>query len=429
MQTKTTQTRVETDETIQVSENKILRIVGNFDPGISKRAQEKTNEVMSILCKQGIPIMPKEILKFVMYSNGNGTCDMPQIELVRKLSEFSAQVYEQKSNGMALELADVRHRSEQLSQEIKTAIERTAVLFSGWWSGSKWNEVGNKVIETLDNVNKPLAFYLYLSKSGTLSSCENVPDLGEILFLGRLKPLNVKVVIYDEHASAGGITYSDNNSYVTRYQEMAAGIGLDLEVRAPALDPDKYAEKYVELLEEEERGEADRNIATNRIIKIMRRCEGASIEDDAVYELNAKYNAMINSRIRDETLHHVSVTAKPDKLKIGWPHGLLPLHGVPIMYEDNSKRDRFAVAIVPESGIREGFEEVHSTHTTYTIKNEQGELFAYAVTQKDNELTEQKFYDDIPVLLSKRAKSETYIKTFGDLLRKKLAPQADENQT
>ncbi len=427
MQT-TTQRRVETDRTLQVSERDILDTVRNFElPCASKKAQEKVNEVKKILHEQGIPILTNEIKRFVLCSDGNGICEMPQIELVRKLGEFSAQVYEQKSNGRTLELEEVRSQAEQLSQEIKAAIERTAVMLGGWWSGSKWKEIEHKVVDTLDNVNKPLAFYLYLSKSGTRSSCENVPDLGEILFMGRLRPLDVEVITYDEHASAGGITYNDNSSYVTRYREIAEGMGLRLEIRRPALDLEKFAEKYVEMLEEEGKGEADRNVATNRIIKIMRRCEGTGVEEDAVYDLNARYNAMIDSRIRDDTLHHVSVTAKPDKLKIGWPYGLLPLHGVPVIYDDSLKKTGLAVAIIPESEVREGFGEVHNTHTTYIIKNERGELVAYAVTRKENELTEQQFYDEIPAFLARRAKSETYIKTFGDLLRTKLASQEDAN--
>jgi len=284
----------------------------------------------------------------------------------------------------------------------KDQLKKATLLFGkNWFTGSDKHEKEGIVQNIIRNIDKPLMMYLFTSKGGPLASSVNIPDLGEIIFLARVGKVEKKLILVDEFLSFGSNIWGDSNSaFKERLSDLAKQFGIELEIKN--IEGLYNKEKFNELnkfssLEGEEFKER-----VKVLVRALIRGNGGI--DLSIIEKIIEFIAIMQSRRPDilEDSLHLSVVKGEGKLNVGWPFGLLFIHGVPLIFVHKGK---MAMQIVPESELEIAKEILKEDKKIkiFKVVDEHGNFLSFAIKREEN-IEEKDVLDAVKNSLEKKAK-------------------------
>jgi len=278
----------------------------------------------------------------------------------------------------------------------------TLLLSKNWFTGSDKHEKERTVQNIIRNIDKPLTIFLFTSKGGPLASSLNMPDLGEIIFLARVGKVVEKLILVDEFSSFGSNIWGDSNSaFKERLSDLAKQFGIELEIKdiEGLYNKEKFNElnKFSSLEDEEFRRRAA--VLARALIR------GNGGIDLSIIEKIIESTAIMQSR-RPEILEdslYLSVVRGEGKLNVGWPFGLLFIHGVPLIFEHEGK---MAMQIMQKNELEianEILKEKDKEIKIFKVVDEHGDFLAFVI-KKGKNIEEKDVLDAVENSLRKRAK-------------------------
>jgi hypothetical protein len=320
---------------------------------------------------------------------------------------------------------------KQMIETIKDAknlnedqLKKAALLLGPWFSGSDKHEKEGIWSNIIRNIGKLLTIYLFTSKGGPLASSVNTPDLGEMIFLWRIREVVEKLTLVDEFPFFGPNIWGDSNSaFKERLSDLAKQFGIELEIKN--IEGLYNKEKFNELnkfssLEDEEFKERVEVLARALI-------RGNGGIDLSIIKKIIEFIAIMQSR-RPEILEdslHLSVVRGEGKLNIGWPFGLLPIHGVPLIFEHKGK---MTMQIVPENELKIANEILKDDKEIKISKvvDEHDNFLAFAIKRKGN-IEEKDVLLAVRNALEKRAKDGSVHHPITEILEELGVPKEPIN--
>jgi len=303
-------------------------------------------------------------------------------------------------------------------------LRKAALLLCPWFSGSDKHEKEGIWSNIIRNIGKPLTIYLFTSKGGPLASSVNTPDLGEIILLGRIGKVKKSITFVDEFPFFGPNIWGNSNSaFKERLSDLAKQSGIELEIKN--IEGLYNKEKFNELnkfssLEDEEFKERVEVLARALI-------RGNGGIDLSIIKKIIEFIAIMQSR-RPEILEdslHLSVVRGEGKLNIGWPFGLLPIHGVPLIFEHKGK---MTMQIVPENELKIANEILKDDKEIKISKvvDEHDNFLAFAIKRKGN-IEEKDVLLAVRNALEKRAKDGSVHHPITEILEELGVPKEPIN--
>jgi len=300
----------------------------------------------------------------------------------------------------------------------------TLLLGKNWFTGSDKHEKNSIELNIIRNIDRPLTIYLFTSKGGHLASSENIPDLGEIIFLARVGKVEKKLILVDEFPFFGPNIWRDSNSaFKERLSDLAKQFGIEIEIKN--IEGLYNKEKFNELnkfssLEDEEFKERVEVLARALI-------RGNGGIDLSIIKKIIEFIAIMQSRrleILEDSLH-LSVVRGEGKLNIGWPFGLLPIHGVPLIFEHKGK---MTMQIVPENELKIANEILKDDKEIKISKvvDEHDNFLAFAIKRKGN-IEEKDVLLAVSNALEKRAKDGSVHHPITEILEELGVPKEPIN--
>ena len=336
-------------------------------------------------------------------------------------SEPIKKLREKVTDVITIPIKDIKSAAEQFtpnpSPEVKNQIKgkddkknlnedqlNKAALLLGknWFTGSDKHEKENIVQEVINNIDKPLLIYLFTSKGGPLASSENIPDLGEIIFLARVGKVVKKLTLVDEFPSFGfNIWKNSNLAYIKRLSDLAKQFGIELEIKniKDMCDEEKFNEinKFISL-----EGKEFRERAAVLFRALIR--ENSEIDLSVIKKI-IEFTAIMQSRRPDmfEDGLYSSIVKGEGKLNVGWPFGLLFIHGVPLIFEH---KEKMSMQIVLENELEitnRILKEKDKEIKIFKVVDEHGNFLAFAI-KKGEKIEEKDVLDAVKNSLEKKAK-------------------------
>lgn len=306
-------------------------------------------------------------------------------------------------------------------------LNRVALITGSWFSSSKWHEIEGVMPEILRNIDKPAAFYLFLSKGGAKASTMNMPDLGDILFGLRLKEAGFKsVVLFDEASRPSPLPkiiklHSHSHSgYTSALFEIFSKLDLELRIESIQIDRGKFQEEKHNLKKKIKENNIPEGI--KQTLEAMKRSADI-VENKAIIRDVAKFVAIKNSRVVPDNILHLSVTQKSDRLNFRLPFGLEHIHGVPLIAIGTE--GKITMQIRPEKELAAGFEILKKELKISIIKDEANNFLAYAISREP--ITKIDVLRAVGQAISKKAVDGTIINLPG-IARKLGVSQATQQQ-
>ena len=301
----------------------------------------------------------------------------------------------------------------------------TLLLGKNWFTGSDRHEKKGIELNIIRNIDKPLTIYLFTSKGGHLASSENIPDLGEIIFLlARGGKVEKRLILVDEFPFFGpNIWRNSNSAFKERLSDLAKQFGIELEIKS--IEGLYNEEKFNDLnkfssLENEE---------FKKRVEVLARAliRGNGWIDLDIITKIIEFIAIMQSR-RPEILEdslHLSVVRGEGKLNIGWPFGLLPIHGVPLIFEHKGK---MTMQIVPENELNianEILKDNDKEIKIFKVVDEYDNFLAFAIKRGDIE--EKDVLLAVRNALEKRAKDGSVHQPITEILEELGVPKEQIN--
>jgi len=299
----------------------------------------------------------------------------------------------------------------------------TLLLGKNWFTGSDKHEKNGIELNIIRNIDRPLTIYLFTSKGGHLASSENIPDLGEIIFLARVGKVEKKLILVDEFPFFGPNIWRDSNSaFKERLSDLAKQFGIELEIKniEGLYNEEKFNDlnKFSSLENEEFKKRVE--VLARALIR-----GNGWIDLDIITKI-IEFIAIMQSR-RPEILEdslHLSVVRGEGKLNIGWPFGLLPIHGVPLIFEHKGE---MTMQIVPENELNIANEILLKDNKEikiFKVVDEHDNFLAFAIKRRDIE--EKDVLLAVRNALEKRAK-EGSIHPITEILEELGVPKEQIN--
>ena len=323
------------------------------------------------------------------------------IEHIKRVVEQFTPNLSTETKKQIIEMIKAAKLNDLDENQLKKA---TLLLSKNWFTGSDKHEKERTVQNIIRNIDKPLTIFLFTSKGGHLASSENIPDLGEIIFLARVGKVEKKLTLVDEFPSFGPNIWGDSNSaFKERLSDLAKQFGIELEIKdiEDLYDKEKFNElnKFSSLEGKEFRERAE--VLARALIR------GNGGIDLSIIEKIIESTAIMQSR-RPEILEdslYLSVVRGEGKLNVGWPFGLLFIHGVPLIFEHKGK---MAMQIVPENELEIANEILKEDKEIeiFKVVDEHGNFLAFVIKNGKN-IEEKDVLDAVENSLRKRAKDSS----------------------
>ena len=345
-------------------------------------------------------------------------------------------------------------------------------LLGSWFSASRFKEVEAEIPYLLKQIYRtpkmPLGIYLFMSKGG-IEASDNIdergrhlPDLSEFIYYERMRIAGYgRVVVYDEFSNVGRMLQPNGNSaYVDGIRSMLDG-GLQIEVLPNnggflKKDVDKFY-RYMRILHKVvmpfsmserrftvmpwEQGFA--NEKENVHARVSAYISNLTIEErkwlsidkidaekfaklseqfiwnygairryappEKAWDAAAIQVAFANSKIspREETFY-LSHTAKPGRLKIGWPlsAGYSNTHAEPIIYINIHGEP--VVETVPKVQLVELNRAFPQRVSVYRVVSESGSFLANGISIGTEAITEDTVHKALQNALRKSSRMQNH---------------------
>ena len=382
---------------------------------------KETNNVIRLMQTEGIPTSKEEITDWVRKGEKLNLGKFSTVE------NMLNRILEKYPEGNA-ELED------DAASFIATVAQKHGIMFSEYFRGSNKAEIANVIIPTLeksaDPAMNPLTMFLYLSKSGSNKSVQNTADLSEYVLLGRLALTGHKqLVVYDEFEIDRGFVGYDNSAYVKRLVEIGAGLGIAVTVEKPIYDQMSYSNALKSMQQIGHaslmKGDIPKDNYGDRLYSTYRfafnaenRAEADSIDFETKCNDSMRFTAFcMAKRPVGENSFYVSVTAKNGRLKVGWPYGLLPLNGIPLIFEKASEKDpskKYGMILVPRDWISNEFRSVNNLGK-HVITGEDGSVLAHVLTEPATNFDNAAAKAALKCILAKRGLSYINMRNIDSL--------------
>jgi len=303
-------------------------------------------------------------------------------------------------------------------------LRKAALLLCPWFSGSDKHEKEGIWSNIIRNIGKPLTIYLFTSKGGPLASSVNTPDLGEIILLGRIGKVKKSITFVDEFPFFGPNIWGNSNSaFKERLSDLAKQSGIELEIKniEGLYNKEKFNElnKFSSLKDEEFKERVE--VLARALIR------GNGGIDLSIIKKIIEFIAVMQSRrpeILDDSLH-LSVVRGEGKLNIGWPFGLLPIHGVPLIFEHKGK---MTMQIVPENELKIANEILKDDKEIkiFKVVDEHDNFLAFTIKRKWD-IEEKDVLLAVRNALEKRAKDGSVHQPITEILEELGVPKEQIN--
>jgi len=292
-------------------------------------------------------------------------------------------------------------KAAKLNDLDENQLKKAALLLGkNWFTGSDKHETESIVQNIIRNIDRPMTIFLNLSKAGRLVGGDTT-DLGAIIFLARVGKVVERLILVDEFRSFGFNIWGDSNSaFKEGLFDLAKQFGIELEIKdiEGLYNKEKFNKlnKFSSLEDEEFRRRA--TVLARAFIR------GNGGIDLSIIEKIIEFTAIMQSR-RPEILEdslYLSVVRGEGKLNVGWPFGLLFIHGVPLIFEHKGK---MAMQIVPENELEIANEILKEDKEMeiFKVVDEHGNFLAFVIKNGKN-IEEKDILDAVENSLRKRAK-------------------------
>ena len=345
-------------------------------------------------------------------------------------------------------------------------------LLGSWFSASRFGEVEAEIPyllkQTYRNPKMPLGLFLFMSKGG-IEASDNVdamgrhlPDLSEFIYYERMRIAGYeRVVVYDEFSNVGKMLQPNGNSvYVDGLRSM-----LDSSLHIEVLpnnggflkkDVEKFY-RYMRILHtvvmpfsmserkstimpweqnfanEKENAEARVSAYISNLTLEERRWlsidkidaeKFAKLSEQLIWNYGAirRYAppkkawdaaaiqvAFANSKVspREETFY-LSHTAKPGRLKIGWPlsAGYSNTHAEPVIYTNT--HGELIIETIPKIQLVELSRMFPHRISTYRVVDESGSFLANGLSIGDSAMGEDTVYKALQSALRKPSRMQNH---------------------
>jgi len=303
-------------------------------------------------------------------------------------------------------------------------LRKAALLLCPWFSGSDKHEKEGIWSNIIRNIGKPLTIYLFTSKGGPLASSVNTPDLGEIILLGRIGKVKKSIIFVDEFPFFGPNIWRDSNSaFKERLSDLAKQFGIELEIKniEGLYNEEKFNDlnKFSSLENEEFKKRVE--VLARALIR-----GNGWIDLDIITKI-IEFIAIMQSRrpkILEDSLH-LSVVRGEGKLNIGWPFGLLSIHGVPLIFEHKGE---MTMQIVPENELNIANEILLKDNKEikiFKVVDEHDNFLAFAI--KRGNIEEKDVLLAVRNALEKRAKDGSVRHPITEILEELGVPKEQIN--
>jgi hypothetical protein len=367
--------------------------------------------------------MPLIFNKRKLNSNERNETKESVVVPLKEIIQATDQVSVTFSKENKRKMAECAEKNGVVLSEVQ--LNRAALITGSWFSSSKWHEIEGVMPEILRNIDKPAAFYLFLSKGGPKASTMNMPDFGDILFGLRLKEAGFKsVVLFDEASRPSPlpkiIKLHSHSGYTSALFEIFSKLDLELRIESIQIDRGKFQEEKHNLKKKIKENNIPEGI--KQTLEAMERSADI-VESKAIIRNVAKFVAIKNSRVVPDNILHLSVTQKSDRLNFRLPFGLEHIHGVPLIAIGTE--GKITMQIRPEQELAAGFEILKKELKISIIKDEANNFLAYAISREP--ITKIDILRAVSQAISKKAVDGTIINLLG-IARKLGVSQAAQQQ-
>ncbi len=367
--------------------------------------------------------MPLIFNKRKLNSNERNETKESVVVPLKEIIQATDQVSVTFSKENKRKMAECAEKNGVVLSEVQ--LNRAALITGSWFSSSKWHEIEGVMPEILRDIDKPAAFYLFLSKGGPKASTMNMPDFGDILFGLRLKEAGFKsVVLFDEASRPSPlpkiIKLHSHSGYTSALFEIFSKLDLELRIESIQIDRGKFQEEKHNLKKKIKENNIPEGI--KQTLEAMERSADI-VESKAIIRNVAKFVAIKNSRVVPDNILHLSVTQKSDRLNFRLPFGLEHIHGVPLIAIGTE--GKITMQIRPEQELAAGFEILKKELKISIIKDEANNFLAYAISREP--ITKIDILRAVSQAISKKAVDGTIINLLG-IARKLGVSQAAQQQ-